>query len=231
MKQISLTLLLSFLTVHTQAFDTSWIPENVHDECQLMESNVFVSNEEQWNLEANAYGEAIGATNALVDSTKSTPDGWQYDVTYYKCPESCFKSGASNENGMVGKENLLTIIGYEPIDCSANLVVPQLLEFDFDGDGFNGYAIRYKTIYGGFQGSRGELTWEVAFIKNTNGILSKLDIELPSFETEVEESYFHEIIVKPNSLTIQFYILGSSFGHAVIDESYHLGSNVLSPSS
>ncbi len=104
------------------------------------------------------------------------------NIAFYTCPDFCEKSGATKENSMLGKEYLLSLLDYKPIPCTASLSVPELLDFDFDNDGFMGYAIRYKTIHEGFQGSRGHLTWNVAFIKNTNGTLSRLAVKKPSSE-------------------------------------------------
>lgn len=223
-KQFIVWLLLIF-TMHSHAFDSSWIAENVHDGCSIMESKEFISNSESWSTEAEAYGEAIGATNALVDSDKRTPNGWQYNVSYYKCPENCTKSGASEENGMLGKENLLSLIEYKPIECGASLAVPDFLLIDFDNDGFKGYAIRYKTIFGGYQGQQGHLCWDVAFIKNTNGKLSKLDVKHPNIEGP---SCYHNLIVNKNNLVIQYYTMRED---EVVNKNYHLRGNVLYPTN
>ncbi len=231
MKKLILPLLFSTFTAHTQAFDTSWIAENVHEGCNFMESKEFATKSEQWNIEPNAYGAAIGATNALVDSDQRVSEGWQYNVSYYSCPENCNKSGASEENGMLGKENLLSLIGYEPIECNASLVVPELLRIDFDNDGFMGYAIRYKTAYGGFQGSQGHLTWNVAFIKNSNGKLSKLEIVTANLGGNVTDVFYHKLVTNKNTLTVQHYTISANGGYKIIDKNYNLNGTTLVPSS
>ncbi len=231
MKKLILPLLFSTFIGHAQAFDTSWMIENVHEGCSLMESKEFITNSEQWNIEANAYGAAIGATNALVDSDQRVSEGMQYNVSYYSCPENCNKTGASEKNGMLGKENILNLIGYEPIECNASLVVSELLRIDFDNDGFLGYAIRYKTAYGGFQGSQGHLTWNVAFIKNSNGKLSNLNIEKANLGENITSVFYHKLITNKNSVTIQHYAIRASGGYKIIDQNYSLNGTTLIPSS
>ncbi len=188
----------------TQAFDASWINQNVHDRCVLMESKVFFIDREDWSFEADSYGEEIGATNGLVDTQKKLANGSEYKISFYKCPENCVKNPASDENGLIGKEKILSLIGAEQIDCRANLVVSQMIEFDFDGDGYNGYALRYKTVFGGNQGSRGHLTWGIAFIKNTHGMLSTVDLKFPVFDSDISESYVRSIKVSANKLGVDY---------------------------
>ncbi len=231
MKKWFLPLLFSIFSGYTQAFDSSWIEENVHDGCTFMESKAFVTNRMEWNGEPNAYGVAIGATNALLDSDHNSPDGWQYNVSYYSCPTECFKSGASEENGMIGKENVLNLIGYKPIECIANLIVPELLRIDFDNDGFMGYAIRYKTVHGGFQGSQGHLTWGVAFIKNSNGKLSKLSLENANLGDGVTDSFYHKLTTDKNTLSIQHYIIKTSEGYEIVSKNYLFNGTTLVPAS
>ncbi len=231
MKQIFFPLLFLILATHAHAFDSSWIPELVHDKCQLLESKEFLTKSEQWDIEPSDYGVAIGATNALLNSKKSTPKGRLYNVSYYNCPKECFKNGASNENGMIGNENLLTLMGYEPIQCSADLIVTELLQIDFDDDGFMGYAIRYKTDHGGFQGSRGHLFWNVAFIRNSNGKLSILQIEDANIGGDMDEIYYHKLASKQSTLTIQYYTIKSNEGYDLVDRNFNLNGHSLVPSN
>lgn len=226
---LKITSLLCF-TIHAYAFDDSWIEKNVHDDCTLMESKSFISNSEEWNTEANAYGEAIGATNAIVNSDHSVPDGWQYNVSYYACPENCTKNGASEDNGMQGKESLLKLIGYGPIECSESLIVSDFLLFDFDHDGINGYAFRYKTTHGGNQGQNGWLHWDVAFIKNTNGKLYNLRIKNPGFTSETLEFYYHKIVVFQEDIIVQYYTIKEDNEYKIINIRYQLEGEELIPS-
>jgi len=228
MKNILLILTLPLLAANTWAFDSSWIEENVHEGCTFMESKAFMYRSENWSIDATPYGTAIGATNGLLDSEEKTPNGLKFNVSYYNCPAECSKNGASKDNGMLGKENLLNLIGYEPIQCNESLVVSQLLRIDFDGDGFMGYAIRYKTTQGGFQGSGGHLFWGVDFIKNSNGKLSILELE----DEEVRsawgyETYYKNIRANESVLTIEYLIASMNVDVNDIEKTFLADGDVL----
>jgi hypothetical protein len=192
-----------------------------------MESKTFIHRSEDWAIDANPYGSEIGATHGNMIEEK-TPEGYQYNVSYYNCPAECFKSGASDKNGMLGKENLLNLIGYEPIQCNESLVVSQLLRIDFDNDGFMGYAIRYKTTQGGFQGSSGHLFWDVAFIKNSNGKLSILKLEdREALSAWGNEIYYTNIRANDSVLTIEYLLKDTNVDVSHIEKTFHSDGNKL----
>ena len=186
----------------------------IHEQCKHLETTDLsfkYEGETSFSINVASDGAAIGATNVTYKGPWFKNDMLFSNVGFYDCPITCEKSGATEENSMLGKENLLTLIGYELIECSAELVVPELLEFDFDKDGFIGYAIRYKTMYEGFQGSQGHLAWNVAFIKNTNGKLSYLSLNDKNFRSrsDIINAFYKKILIKNSELVLQYYVIGA----------------------
>ncbi len=228
---IILSLVNFSIVQNTYAFeliggDYSW--------CEKLETSVItVKYETEGGLfnEVNSYGYSIGATHGTSGRDVLENGNHLMTVSFYSCPDSCLKSGANEENGILGKEYLLNTIGYEPIDCTSDLIVKELIEFDFDNDGFSGYAIRYKTAYPGFQGSRGHLSWNVSFIRNVNGNLSLLKLDAFPSKEDVSESYYHKLINKKGSLILQYYEISEKIGYEIIDRKLSFNGLTLATSS
>lgn len=208
----------------------------IHEQCEHLESfdlsikvNYLNNGETEFSSKAYNYGTAIGATNVYYKNPTIENDMEFSNVEYYKCPDNCEKIGATKENNMLGKENLLTLIGHEPIPCYADLVVSQLLQADFDNDGFMGYAIRYKTVLGTNQGQRGHLHWNVGFIKNSNGEYTALNLE--DYEVRSTggspESYYTNISINENTLTINYLLINSAVDVNRIEKTFHADGNTL----
>lgn len=210
-------------------FDSSWVSEDVHDQCEFLGTRDFIMVGEEIGSEAAEYGEAIGATNGRVDGWESLSDRTVSRISYYKCPENCVKSAASSDNGLLGKEEILELMGHQNIPCNFNLNVADLLSVDFDKDGYSGYAIRYMISDGGNQGQNGWRTFDVAFIRNSNGVLSLIDIDISGIRNNVQALYFQEFSEVNGDLVIDFLVEVEDTHYEDITKTFTLSDNVLRP--